>query len=66
MKYSTFLIVMSLSLFSCANNETDSDEIVNEFKQAGQKVGSGIKKGANAVGKSVCETFGDNPDSCED
>ncbi len=62
------LLMLTLLLCSCAstNNDSDSDKIVNEFKEAGQKVGDGIKKGASNIEESICDTFSSDPDSCKE
>lgn len=64
MKFTLLLFVFLFS--SCASNETDSDKIVNEFKEAGQKVGSGLKKGATNVEESICDTFSSDPETCKE
>jgi len=52
------LLLSLLLISSCAtNNETDSDKIVGELKQAGQKVGNGLKKGATKKEESMWETL---------
>ena len=62
------LIMMALLITSCATQDkgTDSDKIVNELKQAGQKVGKGIEKGVNNVREGVCEFFNEDTGKCED
>ncbi|PIP90280.1 MAG: hypothetical protein COW01_02420 [Bdellovibrionales bacterium CG12_big_fil_rev_8_21_14_0_65_38_15] len=61
------LLLSLLLISSCAtNNETDSDKIVGELKQAGQKVGNGLKKGATNIEESMCDTFSSDPESCKE
>ena len=60
------LLLSLLFMVSCAsNNETDSDKIVGEFKQAGQKVGNGLKKSATNIEDSMCDSFSSDPESCK-
>jgi len=62
------LFIVVLLGFGCAsqNKGTDSDKIVNEFKEAGQKVGKGIEKGVNNVKEGVCKFFNEETGKCED
>lgn len=63
----TALVLSFFLLSACATkNESDSDKIVNEFKEAGQKVGSGLKKGAENIEESMCDTFSNDPESCKE
>ncbi|MFX3675860.1 MAG: hypothetical protein ACN6I6_02395 [bacterium] len=49
------LISIALLGASALYAATDSDKIVDEFKEAGQKVGNKVKQGVRAVKDSTCE-----------
>lgn len=56
---SILFVLMSLGFVSCSdsNDRTDSDKVVDEFKEAGKKMEHGVEKGARAVQEATCDMY---------
>lgn len=52
------LLAILMTLFvvaACTEKKTDSDKIVDEFKEAGEKVSETVSDGVDAVKDEACE-----------
>ena len=54
---SVLLIMVGLVVVACSDKKTDSDKIVDEFKEAGEKMEHTMDKGVRAVKDGTCEMF---------